>query len=190
MNKIIAIDFDGCLCEGKWPDIGQPHWAVIDAAIAEQASGAKLILWTCRTGSELKKAVQFCRSCGLNFDAVNENLSERVAAYQNDCRKVSADEYWDDKAVPVQAKYVDPLTCTELVQMCEKNIPVWLSRKVAFDTLRWESQWVMIKNYDKKICNTYNLGFYPWDEYRRTWIAYRCRPVEVTICWKTSSLSG
>ena len=29
--KIIAVDFDGCLCGGKWPDIGAPRQQVIKA---------------------------------------------------------------------------------------------------------------------------------------------------------------
>lgn len=28
-RKIIAIDFDGCLCENDWPRIGAPNWNVI-----------------------------------------------------------------------------------------------------------------------------------------------------------------
>jgi hypothetical protein len=32
------------------------------------------------------------------FDAINENLPVNVAAFGNDCRKIFADEYWDDKA--------------------------------------------------------------------------------------------
>ena len=31
------------------------------------------------------------------FDAVNENLPERIALYNNDCRKIGADYYIDDK---------------------------------------------------------------------------------------------
>lgn len=30
MNKIIAVDFDGTLCENAWPNIGAPKEAVID----------------------------------------------------------------------------------------------------------------------------------------------------------------
>lgn len=26
MNKIIAVDFDGTLCHGNWPDIGEPNY--------------------------------------------------------------------------------------------------------------------------------------------------------------------
>lgn len=103
MRKAIAIDFDGCLCEWAWPEIGAPHMDVINAAIREQNSGTALILWTCRVGSLLESAVEWCSSYGLEFDAVNTNLPERIAAYRNDCRKVYADEYWDDHAIRMGA---------------------------------------------------------------------------------------
>ena len=99
MRKAIAIDFDGCLCENNWPEIGAPHMDVITAAIDEKNNGAALILWTCRVDEKLGEAVAWCERFGLVFDAVNANLPERIAAYQNDCRKVNADEYWDDRAV-------------------------------------------------------------------------------------------
>lgn len=99
MRKAIAIDFDGCLCENDWPEIGAPHMDVITAAIDEKKNGAALILWTCRVGERLGEAVAWCAGFGLEFDAVNANLPERIAAYQNDCRKVNADECWDDRAV-------------------------------------------------------------------------------------------
>lgn len=99
MRKVIAVDFDGCLCDNKWPQIGPPNMNVINAALMEQAQGAALILWTCRTGKLLEAAVEFCKQYGLYFDAVNENLPERITEYGGDCRKISADEYWDDRAV-------------------------------------------------------------------------------------------
>ena len=39
------------------------------------------------------------REHGLVFDMINENLPELVELYGNDCRKVNADIYIDDKAV-------------------------------------------------------------------------------------------
>lgn len=99
MRKAIAIDFDGCLCKADWPRIGEPNTDVINAAIREQQSGAALILWTCRVGALLEEAVEWCSSRGLEFDAVNENLPERIATYHANPRKVNADEYWDDLAV-------------------------------------------------------------------------------------------
>lgn len=102
MRKVIAIDFDGTLCENAWPEIGAPKRDVINRALAEQEAGAALILWTCREGDLLEEAVFACRTWGLYFDAVNENLPERTAEYGNDCRKIGADEYWDDRAVPLR----------------------------------------------------------------------------------------
>lgn len=57
-------------------------------------------MWTCRAGADLQKAIDFCRNelC-LEFDAINENIQEAIDKYKNDCRKVGADEYWDDRAL-------------------------------------------------------------------------------------------
>ena len=98
-QTIIAVDFDGCLCKNAWPDIGEAKQDVIDALLSRQKTGAKIILWTCRVGELLDAAVSWCADHGITFDAVNENLPVNIAAFGNDCRKIYADEYWDDKAV-------------------------------------------------------------------------------------------
>lgn len=49
-SKIIAVDFDGTLCENKWPEIGEPMFGTIAYLLKEKEQGAKLILWTCRVG--------------------------------------------------------------------------------------------------------------------------------------------
>lgn len=56
MRRAIAIDFDGCICQSKYPEIGEPNWHVIEEAKKEQEAGAGLILWTCRAGKELDAA--------------------------------------------------------------------------------------------------------------------------------------
>jgi len=98
-TKVIAIDFDGCISENKWPGTGRPNLPLVAEAIKERENGAKLVLWTCRTGQDLVEAVEYCRKLGLEFDAVNENVPDRINEYTKDCRKVWADEYWDDRAV-------------------------------------------------------------------------------------------
>lgn len=102
-NEVIAVDFDGRLCENRWPEIGEPNTEAIEELKTRKAMGAKLILWTCRAGERLEEAVKACESWGIEFDAVNEPLPEQIEKFGNDGRKVFADEYWDDKAVPVEA---------------------------------------------------------------------------------------
>ena len=99
--KIIAIDFDGTLCENCYPEIGEPKMDVIKRAINEQANGAKLILWTCRQDISLMAAVDWCAKYELAFDAINENTPEVIHMWGRTGRKVTADEYWDDKAVRI-----------------------------------------------------------------------------------------
>jgi hypothetical protein len=100
MAKIIAVDFDGTLCERKYPDIGAPITPVIEYVKERKAAGDIIILWTCRVGVHLENAVEWCKRQGLTFDYINENAPERVGQYGGDTRKISADEYIDDKANP------------------------------------------------------------------------------------------
>lgn len=105
-EKIIALDFDGCVVTNKYPDIGEPVEKNILKIKYEIDRGAKVILWTCRVGEKLKAAVDFCKKQGIRLDAVNENLPEVIAQYGSDCRKIFADEYWDDKAIHMSAEEV------------------------------------------------------------------------------------
>lgn len=99
--KIIAVDFDGTICETAWPGIGPAKRDVINALLARQADGDKVILWTCRAGEQLEEAIAWCANRGLHFDAVNESLPEQIEYFGGDTRKVWAHEYWDDKAVEI-----------------------------------------------------------------------------------------
>lgn len=115
-RKVIAVDFDGVLCTERWPEIGEERPEVIQAALREQKAGAALILWTCRTGADLEAAVKWCAARGLRFDAVNANIPERVELYGNDCRKVGADEYWDDRAM----KPEEIINTEKLMRICDE----------------------------------------------------------------------
>lgn len=98
MSYIIAVDFDGTLCENQYPEIGEPNNALIECLkMRQQKMGHKLILWTCRVGDRLEQAVDWCQDRGLIFDAVNQNLPEIVESFGGDCRKVFAHEYIDDR---------------------------------------------------------------------------------------------
>ena len=107
MPYTIAIDFDGTLCENQFPEIGAPNRCLITELIEYKKNHpeVKYILWTCRDNHTeeryLDRAVQFCKDYGLEFDAVNENLPEVQAMFNNDTRKVFANVYLDDRALPV-----------------------------------------------------------------------------------------
>lgn len=97
-EQIIAVDFDGTLCENKWPEIGEPNTELIGYLIVMQKTvGAKVILWTCRVGEMLDKAVNWCSEHGLEFDAVNENLPHIIERFGSDTRKIFANMYIDDR---------------------------------------------------------------------------------------------
>lgn len=95
--KIIAVDFDGTLCESAWPKIGRPYMGVVDYILRQQKRGHKIILWTCRTGMLLDEAVRWCENLGIIFDAVNENLPEIYEKMSGYSRKIVADYYIDDR---------------------------------------------------------------------------------------------
>lgn len=59
--KIIAVDFDGTLCENKWPEIGAENEELIEYLRDRKKHGDKLILWTCRVDDMLRKAVEWCK---------------------------------------------------------------------------------------------------------------------------------
>lgn len=119
-TKIYAIDFDGTLCVEDFPRIGEPKLLVIAYVKQLKAQGHKLILWTCRGGRYLQEAVDFCASHGIIFDAVNENLPERVAMYDHDSRKIGADVYIDDKAVHV-SDIAYHMWSQEMLKNCEED---------------------------------------------------------------------
>lgn len=97
---IIAIDFDGVLCEDRFPEIGAPDYEVVSLVRQLIDAGHEVILWTCRVDARLQEAVEWCEDRGLRFCAVNENAPSNRARweseYPNGTRKVYADVYVED----------------------------------------------------------------------------------------------
>ncbi len=97
--EVIAVDFDGTLCENEFPKIGAPNLELIKYLRDKQRKGARLILWTCRCDEQLADAVDWCvNKHGLVFDVVNDNLPGMISAFGgSNPRKVYADIYIDDR---------------------------------------------------------------------------------------------
>jgi hydroxymethylpyrimidine pyrophosphatase-like HAD family hydrolase len=97
-NIKIAVDFDGTIVEHQYPEIGKEKLFAFQTLKELEKKGARLILWTFRTGAELEAAVEFCRKNGIEFYAVNKNYPEEIMD-ESVSRKIDADIYIDDKNV-------------------------------------------------------------------------------------------
>jgi hydroxymethylpyrimidine pyrophosphatase-like HAD family hydrolase len=97
-NIKIAIDFDGTIVEHQYPEIGKEKLFAFRTLKELEKMGARLILWTFRTGKELDDAVEFCRKNGIEFYAINKNYPEEIID-DTVSRKIDADIYIDDKNV-------------------------------------------------------------------------------------------
>lgn len=91
----IAVDFDGTVVDNAYPKIGKVKPFAFETLKQLMADGHTLILWTCRQGSLLDQAVEFCKAAGVVFYAVNSNYPEESPS-DNLARKITADLFIDD----------------------------------------------------------------------------------------------
>lgn len=128
----IAVDFDGTLCEKRWPNLGAPNKKLFAHLIRMRALGHKVILNTNREHYDfvdkdgthrdlLWEALDFCEDNGLLFDAVNENLPELTELFGHDSRKISANVYIDDSNASEEfcRKYLVPFDFKNVLMEAE-----------------------------------------------------------------------
>ena len=96
-HKVVAVDFDGTIAHTDYPRIISPIPETISLLRKLKDKGATIILWTCREGENLEEAVKWCKENDVPIDLVNENDKERIKIWGNNCRKIGADLYIDDK---------------------------------------------------------------------------------------------
>lgn len=96
---VIAIDFDGVLNASPFPDVGGEVKGAKEAMLQLKEQGHELIIWTCREGESQIKAINWLLDRGIPFDGVNCNSEKNIEKYSNDCRKIYADLYVDDRCV-------------------------------------------------------------------------------------------
>ena len=72
-SKIIAIDFDGTIVEHKFPEVGPLVPGAIATLRRIQDAGHRTILWTCRTGGNLRDAVSLLERHNIRLHGVNAN---------------------------------------------------------------------------------------------------------------------
>ncbi|GAB6010819.1 hypothetical protein [Viscerimonas tarda] len=96
---IIAIDFDGTICRGKYPAIDglQPYAKDVINRLYDE--GHYIIIWTCRGDDCLLNAINYLLAQGVKFHRINDHHPATVEQYGNNSRKVYAHLYIDDKQV-------------------------------------------------------------------------------------------
>ena len=101
MSKLtFAIDFDGCLTEYKFPEIGEQtkeQKELLDVLLRLKNNGHKLILWTSRGEPALQEAINWCSEHKLEFDDIN--INPFFDKKSGPSPKIVADYYIDDKAL-------------------------------------------------------------------------------------------
>ena len=189
-HKIIAVDFDGCLVVNKWPEVGAPIEKNINKLKAEQADGAKVILWTNRVGEALEKALEFCKEQGIHLDAVNENLPEIVDAFGGDFRKIFDNEYWDDRAVLMSEQDIGEFSdgYHTFNSLYHQRLILFAALVNTFPTLAWKSH----KHFDGEapfgggwfiVGIETPKGQYTYHYEEKDWDLFRCKEVPTAPQW-------
>ena len=98
-SLVISIDFDGTICELGYPGIGKLKKDARKYIRKMKKDGHKIIINTCRSGRYEGNAQDFLDNNLIPYDYVNSNLPYIIEMYGQDCRKISADIYIDDKCL-------------------------------------------------------------------------------------------
>ena len=144
VHRIVAVDFDGTLCENCFPDCGKEikvnyklkNGEIISVTLIDilrflQVNGHQLILFTCRQGEALINAVKWCKERHLEFDAVNDDVeatylwyapTEQDKANLSAKRKIFAHVYIDDRNLGVSKVFKNGITLDDEL-ISELGIP-------------------------------------------------------------------
>lgn len=96
---ILAIDFDGTIATESFPEVGT---LIKDADVVIRKlyeDGHDIIINTCRTGKYEGLAEYFLQKNDIPYHFINSNLPRVIDHYKQDCRKISADYYIDNRNI-------------------------------------------------------------------------------------------
>ncbi len=96
---IIAIDFDGTLHWGQYPNIGIIAQGAVENIMKLRRDGHYIIIWTCRTGDLLTEAINWLCEWGIPYNRINDNHPSNKVEFGGNTRKIYADVYIDDKQI-------------------------------------------------------------------------------------------
>lgn len=119
LSKIIAIDFDGTIVESAFPGIGKIKKDASKYINLLYKEGYIILINTCRTGSYEGDVENFLQRCKIKYHYINCNLPSQIEFFGQDCRKLSADLYIDDKCLMGL-----PETWEEIYKIIKEKLPL------------------------------------------------------------------
>ncbi len=96
---ILAIDFDGTIAELSFPECGKIKKDAVYYISKLYLEGHDIIINTCRSGIYEGLAQKFLEKHEIPYHYINSNMPHLIEHYKQDCRKISADLYIDDKCL-------------------------------------------------------------------------------------------
>jgi uncharacterized HAD superfamily protein len=97
MGLRLGIDFDGTIVEANYPKIGKLKPNAVEVINKLYNEDYKILINTCRAGIYEGHCYQFLKKHGIPYHYINSNLPKDIEFFGQDCRKISADIYIDDK---------------------------------------------------------------------------------------------
>jgi hydroxymethylpyrimidine pyrophosphatase-like HAD family hydrolase len=97
-NIEIAVDFDGTVCDHRYPEIGPTAPHCIETLKYFISKGYKLILYTMRDGKKLEDAVNWFKENNIELYGIQWNPGQETWTKSNKCY---AQLYIDDSALGV-----------------------------------------------------------------------------------------
>lgn len=95
----ISCDFDGTIVEGAFPGIGKLKKDADKFINKLYDLGFNILINTCRSGAYEGDAENFLKRVDIKYHYINNNLPQSIEYFKQDCRKLSADVYIDDKCL-------------------------------------------------------------------------------------------
>jgi len=96
---ILAIDFDGTVATDSFPEVGSLIKDADTVIRKFHEDGHDIIINTCRTGKYEGLAEYFLKKNNIPYHFINSNLPRVIDFYKQDCRKISADYYIDNRNI-------------------------------------------------------------------------------------------
>jgi hypothetical protein len=102
---IIALDFDNTICvDVGFPTLGPPVPLALEYMKELERGGARLILWTLRSGLALKAAADYLHEQGITCWGYNVNPEQHE---WNQSPKAYAHLYIDDKSLGIPLTFYE-----------------------------------------------------------------------------------